>query len=143
VVKDVRARNSVKVSKIYFSIFLYPFSFHSEGEIVRWSIDGSKFIVQSGSTIDLYSTVAFFSVNIYYASSFSNIFAQNMDLLFSIKHPSRVHDVKFCQCVNGEGEVILAGAEDHKTTVYSIPTDATNPIIIAEMIGHSNRSVFS
>ena len=58
VVKDVRARNLVKVSSIfYFSIF-YPFSFYSEGEIVRWSTDGSKFIVQSGSTIDLYSTVA-------------------------------------------------------------------------------------
>ena len=140
-VKDVRARNSVKVSKIYFNITLYPFSFHSEGETVRWSIDGSKFIVQSGSTIDLYSTVAFFFVvKIHYTSSFSNIFAQKMDLLFSIKHPSRVHDVKFC--VNGEGEVILAGAEDHKTTVYSVPKDGTNLTIIAEMIGHSNRSVF-
>ena len=64
-----------------------------------------------------------------------------MDLLFSIKHPSRVHDVKFCKCVNGEGEVILVGGEDHKTTVYSIPKDATTPIIIAEMTGHSNRSV--
>ena len=62
-VKDVQARNLVKVSSsiIYISsIFisiLYSFYF-SEGEIVRWSTDGSKFIVQSGSTIDLYSTVA-------------------------------------------------------------------------------------
>jgi protein MAK11 len=64
-----------------------------------------------------------------------------MDLLVSIKHPSRVHDVKFCKCVNGEGEVILVGGEDHKTTVYSIPRDTTSPIIVAEMIGHSNRSV--
>jgi protein MAK11 len=62
-----------------------------------------------------------------------------MDLLFSIKHPSRLHDVTFCKRVNGEGEVLLAGGEDHKTTVYSIPRDATNPVIIAEMIGHSNR----
>ena len=37
---------------------------------------------------------------------------------------------------------MLAGAEDHKTTVYNIPKDATSPIIIAEMIGHSNRSAF-
>ena len=58
-VKDVRVRKLVKVSNVYFSIF-YPFSFYSEGEIVRWSTDGSRFIVQSGSTIDLYSTVAFF-----------------------------------------------------------------------------------
>ena len=64
-----------------------------------------------------------------------------MDLLFSLKHPSRVHDVKFCKRVSGEGELILVGGEDHKTTVYSIPRDTTIPIIIAEMIGHSNRSV--
>ena len=74
-------------------------------------------------------------------SSLNNVFAQNMNLLFSIKHPSRVHDVKFCKRVNGEGEVILVGGEDHKTTVYSIPRDTPNPIIVAEMIGHSNRSV--
>ena len=64
-----------------------------------------------------------------------------MDLLFSIKHPSRVHDVTFCKLVNGDGEVFLVGGEDHKTTVYSLPKDTTTPIIIAEMIGHSNRSV--
>ena len=62
VVKDVQARNLVKVSS---SIFQQTYSirlshFYSEGEIVRWSTDGSKFIVQSGSTIDLYSTVAIF-----------------------------------------------------------------------------------
>lgn len=28
-----------------------------EGEVVRWSIDGSKFVVQSGSTMDVYATV--------------------------------------------------------------------------------------
>jgi len=65
-----------------------------------------------------------------------------MDLLCSIKHPSRLHDVKFCKRVTGDGEVMLAGGEDHKTTVYSIPKDATSPIVIAEMVGHSNRSVF-
>ena len=64
-----------------------------------------------------------------------------MDLLHSIRHPSRLHDVTFCRRVNGEGEVMLAGAEDHKTTVYSMPKDATSPIVIAEMTGHSNRSV--
>jgi hypothetical protein len=31
--------------------------FSKEGEIVRWSSDGSKFAVQSGSTIDMYATV--------------------------------------------------------------------------------------
>ena len=32
-------------------------SYSKEGELVRWSSDGSKFAVQSGSTIDLYATV--------------------------------------------------------------------------------------
>lgn len=31
----------------------------SEGEIVRWSSDGSKFGVQSGSNIQIYATVRF------------------------------------------------------------------------------------
>jgi hypothetical protein len=59
VVKVVRARNLVKVSiYIYQHILSFLIAFYSEGEIVRWSTDGSKFVVQSGSTIDLYSTVA-------------------------------------------------------------------------------------
>ncbi len=29
----------------------------TEGEVVRWSTDGSKFTVQSGSAIDVYTTV--------------------------------------------------------------------------------------
>ena len=62
--KDVRAQSLVKVSSKDIFIF-YPFSFYSEGEIVRWSTDGSKFVVQSGSTIDLYSTVAIFKFHLH------------------------------------------------------------------------------
>lgn len=89
-----------------------------EGEIVRWSVDGSLFAVQSGSTIDVYST--------------------DMDLLHTIKHPSRLHDLKFCKRISGDGEVLLAGAEDKKLTVYEISKD-NPPKIIAEMVGHTNR----
>ena len=97
--------------------------------------------MQAGSTIDVYSTVAIFFKNL--SQNFNNVFVQSMNLLCTIKHPSRLHDVKFCKRVNGEGEVMLAGGEDHKTTVYSVPKDAaTSPIVIAEMIGHSNRLVF-
>jgi hypothetical protein len=60
VVKDVQVRNLVKVSSGIFQYILSFLILYSEGEIVRWSTDGSKFIVQSGSTIDLYSTVAIF-----------------------------------------------------------------------------------
>ncbi|KAF8639094.1 hypothetical protein AX17_001739 [Amanita inopinata Kibby_2008] len=91
-----------------------------EGEIVRWSTDGSKFVVQSGSTMDIYDT--------------------EMNLLHTITHPSRLHDVKFCQRVSGPGEVLLAGAEDGKLSVYEISsTPERPPRIIAQLVGHERR----
>ncbi|KAF8159382.1 WD40-repeat-containing domain protein [Crassisporium funariophilum] len=92
-----------------------------EGELVRWSIDGAKFVVQSGSTLDIYSTT--------------------MDLLYTIKHPARLHDVNFCKRIDGTGELLLAGGEDHKLSVYSLPPkdDPSSPIVVAELIGHTNR----
>jgi len=65
-----------------------------------------------------------------------------MQLLHTITHPSRLHDVKFCERVNGKGEVLLAGAEDKKLSIYKIPDDPEStdpPTIIAEMVGHANR----
>src|SRR6266436_9571725 len=65
-----------------------------------------------------------------------------MVLLHTITHPSRLHDVKFCNRVNGKGEVLLAGAEDHKLSVYQISDDLEStepPTVIAEMVGHTNR----
>ncbi|OBZ74165.1 p21-activated protein kinase-interacting protein 1-like protein, partial [Grifola frondosa] len=91
-----------------------------EGEIVRWSTDGSMFAVQSQSTIDVYST--------------------DMDLLHTITHPSRLHDIKFCKRIVGEGEVLLAAAEDKKLSIYDVSSDADKPpTVVAEMIGHTNR----
>ncbi|KAI0730841.1 WD40-repeat-containing domain protein [Earliella scabrosa] len=91
-----------------------------EAELVRWSTDGSIFAVQAHSTIDIYST--------------------EMDLLHSITHTSRLHDIKFCKRVVGEGELLLAGAEDKKLSIYEVPKDRTKPpTIIAEMAGHANR----
>ncbi|KIM44427.1 hypothetical protein M413DRAFT_442404 [Hebeloma cylindrosporum] len=90
-----------------------------EGEIVRWSSDGSKFAVQSGSTIDMYAT--------------------NMDLLYTITHKSRIHDLKFCSRVGTEGEILLVGAEDHKLSIYDIPKESGTPTVNAEMVGHTNR----
>lgn len=69
-------------------------------------------------------------------------YSQDMELLHTITHPSRLHDVKFCKRVDGIGEVLLAGAEDKKLSIYDIPTDHdAPPIIIAEMVGHTNRYV--
>ena len=67
---------------------------------------------------------------------------QKMQLLHTITHPSRLHDVKFCERVNGKGEVLLAGAEDKKLSVYAMPDDPEStdpPTIVAEMVGHANR----
>jgi protein MAK11 len=50
--------------------------------------------------------------------------------------------VKFCKCVNGNGELLLVGAEDKKISVYQIREDLQNtdpPIVVAEMVGHANR----
>ncbi|PPQ98044.1 hypothetical protein CVT26_003039 [Gymnopilus dilepis] len=91
-----------------------------EGEIVRWSVDGSKFLVQSGSSMDVYAT--------------------NMDHLFTITHPSRIHDAKFCPRVDGEGELLLVAAEDKKLSVYDVPAEGA-PKLVAVMVGHQNRSV--
>jgi len=91
-----------------------------EGEIVRWSTDGSLFAVQAGSTIDVYTT--------------------SMDLVHTIKHPSRLHDVHFCKRISGDGELLLAAAEDKHLSVYDISSDPDKaPTIIALMTGHTNR----
>jgi len=62
-----------------------------------------------------------------------------MDLLYTITHPSRIHDVKFCCSVGSEREVLLVAAEDHKLSIYDIPKESGTPAIIAEMTGHTNR----
>ncbi|KAJ3554846.1 hypothetical protein NM688_g2897 [Phlebia brevispora] len=91
-----------------------------EGELVRWSTDGSLFVVQTQSTMDIYST--------------------DMSLLHTINHPSRLHDVKFCRRVDGEGELLLAAAENKKLTIYDVPADkAKMPTPVAYMVGHTNR----
>ncbi|CDO68795.1 hypothetical protein BN946_scf184805.g4 [Trametes cinnabarina] len=93
---------------------------HQEGELVRWSTDGTLFAVQAQNTIDVYST--------------------EMDLLHNITHPSRLHDIKFCKRVDGDGELLLAGGEDKKLSIYEVPKDRTKePTIIADMLGHNNR----
>ena len=68
--------------------------------------------------------------------------SQDMNLRHIIHHPSRLHDVKFCKRVDGDGELMLVAAEDKKVSIYDLPSDPDiAPSIIAEMVGHSNRSV--
>ncbi len=65
---------------------------------------------------------------------------QDMELLHSLTHPSRLHDIKFCQRVDGDSELLLAGGEDKKLSIYDVPKDHEKvPTIIADMVGHTNR----
>ncbi|KAJ3513106.1 hypothetical protein NMY22_g15142 [Coprinellus aureogranulatus] len=91
-----------------------------QGETVQWSTDGSLFAVASGSTIDLYST--------------------DMELVHIVNYASRLHDIRFSKRVNGEGEVMLVGAEDKKVSIYAIHVDKSKePTLIAQLVGHQNR----
>ncbi|KZT43135.1 WD40 repeat-like protein [Sistotremastrum suecicum HHB10207 ss-3] len=93
-----------------------------EGEIIRWSKNGNQFAVQSHSTIDLYST--------------------DMALLHTITHPSRLHDLRF-HILSEDREILLVAAEVKKVTAYALPSDTKQPpTIVAEFVGHMNRSVF-
>jgi protein MAK11 len=62
--------------------------------------------------------------------------------LYTLEHASRIHDVKFAQRVDREGEVLFVAAEDKKTTVYEIFLD-TDTVLrpIAYLVGHKNRYV--
>ncbi|KAF7309443.1 Glycosyltransferase family 39 protein [Mycena indigotica] len=91
-----------------------------EAELVRWSTNGTLFVVQTGSTIDVYNT--------------------EMTLLHTIQHPSRLQDVLFTTRVDG-GELLLAGAEDKRLSIYDMASTKPEdpPRIIAAMVGHENR----
>lgn len=65
-----------------------------------------------------------------------------MALRHTITHPSRVQNLRFCNRVNGEGELLLVAAEDKKVSIYQVSEDPESPpTIIAELVGHSNRFV--
>lgn len=64
-----------------------------------------------------------------------------MTLIRTINHPSRLHDVRFCKRVNGEGEVLLACAEDKKTSIYEVTKNDVPSRIVGIMTGHTNRYV--
>ncbi|KAI6149601.1 WD40-repeat-containing domain protein [Pisolithus tinctorius] len=90
-----------------------------EGEIVRWSVGATFFIVQYHSTLEIFST--------------------DMVLRHTLSHASRIHSVRFCRWA-GSGELMLVAAEDKKVSIYHFLEDPEKPpSIIAEMIGHSNR----
>ncbi len=110
----------------------------AEGELVRWSTTGSLLVVQYQKVINVYSTVR---ISLLFLVIFL-ISLKDLALLHTLEHASRIHDVKFAQRVDGEGEVVLVAAEDRKTTVYEVtPDSGTFLRAIAYLVGHGNRYV--
>ena len=77
-----------------------------------------------------------------------------MDLVYTITHSSRIHDLLFCRDNNrneNDGQLLLVGAEDRKVSVYRIYSGAhsssssvaAQPRVVAEMVGHTNQFVAS
>jgi len=92
-----------------------------EGELVRWSLKGDHFVIQSGKTLDIYST--------------------DMTLLKTITHSSRVHDLRFCKCEgDGDKEFLLVAGEDKKVVIYDMAggDDISLPVV-GTLVGHQNR----
>ena len=112
----------------------------AEGELVRWSTAGSMLIVQYQKTINFYSTVRISSL---FPINFPNTL-KDLALLHTLEHSSRIHDVKFAQRVDGQGEVVLVAAEDKRTTVYEVSPDSGAFVrAIAYLVRHGNRYVHS
>jgi protein MAK11 len=127
--ESLDAKKSSKMLKIFLCI---------EGELVRWSTTGSMLIVQSQRNINVYSTVRYRYPFVYPCLTWP----QELATLYTLEHASRIHDVKFVQRVDGEGEVLLVAAEDKKTTVYEVHPDIhTIMHPVAYLVGHKNRCV--
>ncbi|CAE6460776.1 unnamed protein product [Rhizoctonia solani] len=91
-----------------------------EGELVRWSVSGKIFVVQTGSSLEIYQT--------------------DMTLLHTTMHPSRIHDIKFWTPDDEPlREFLLVAAEDKFVTVYQIGHEEQSIKIIAKFGGHSSR----
>lgn len=122
-----------------------------EGELVRWSVKGDRFVVQTGSSIDIYTTVSSFSSS-FHIATINIFFLQDMSLLHTITHGSRIQDVLFCQRVtdsaasiddDDSSELLLIAAEDKKVTIYdSSSKDSTSLPIVGYLVGHQNRYGF-
>lgn len=108
---------------------------------MRWSTSGSFLIVQSQKTINFYSTVRCRRSSAH--PSLSHLL-QKLEVLHTLEHGSRIHDVKFVRRVGGGGDVLLVAAEDKMTTGYEVsPNTDVIPRPITRLIGHGNRCVMS
>ncbi|KAL0059746.1 Protein mak11 [Marasmius tenuissimus] len=96
-----------------------------EGEIVRWSTDGSRFVVLSGSTVDVFDTVSPHHTFRIAARALTSLLQGNDP------HSTRptIHPVYMM--LNSLSNV----------SIYDVPTDQDHPPqIIGKMVGHSNRN---
>ena len=64
---------------------------------------------------------------------------QDMQLLQTFSHSSRIQDVRFFLDEDGT-EYLLVAAEDKKVTFYGLEAEDTNSLpVVAEAVGHENR----
>jgi protein MAK11 len=109
-----------------------------EGELVRWPTSGSLLIVQSQKTINVYSMVRCRIPSTHPCLTP----LQELEVLYTLEHGSRIHDVKFVGRVGGGGEVLLVAAEDKRTTVYEVAPNSDAILRpVAYLVGHRNRCV--
>ncbi|KAG9018904.1 hypothetical protein FRB90_008485 [Tulasnella sp. 427] len=108
---------------------------YKEAELVRWSTTGTKFVVQTLATIDVFST--------------------SMTLLCQITHTARIQDLRFVS-VPGKSdgsELLLVAGEDKKVAIYKEdkpntsadgytieePEEKLAYKVIGHFIGHDSR----
>jgi len=65
---------------------------------------------------------------------------QELEVLHTLEHRSRIHDVKFVRRVDDGGEVLLVVPEDKRTTVYGVPPNSDIILCpVAHLVGHGSR----
>jgi len=71
-----------------------------------------------------------------------------MTILQTLESNSRFHDVQFTRLDDVSEELMLVACEDGKGRIYKLPTEdsketAYSAKLVAELLGHKNRQVFS
>lgn len=93
---------------------------YKEGEKVIWNSAGTLFVLSSGKGIDVYKN--------------------DMNLIYTIEHLSRVHDIHFWR--QGDVDYLLVASEAPVVAVYAISLrEGENPLICMELIGAQKRLV--
>jgi protein MAK11 len=98
------------------------------------------FLVQAGSSVDVYATVRFSRFS--FPSSVLTRIQETLEIIYTIKHQSRLNEAMFCRCIGRDSDVLLIGGEDKVVSIYNVPTGPeASPKVIATLVGHTNRYI--